>query len=138
MYLLGIDVGSSSLKAAVFDEKGNTLSVAKEEYPICVPQDGYAEQDAQEYYAALLRALKKTDKTLLGGVEAACICGQSPTEVFVDKQGVSVHPAIMWRDNRAQKQFERQKQTFTFEQLDKLSGCPVPNRRIGRLSAWHG
>ena len=117
MYLLGVDIGSSSLKAVIFDKEGNTLAVEKAEYSISTPQEGYAEQNAEEYYSAFLKVLQKIDKAKLEKVEGMCVCGQEPTDIFVDESGTPLFPAIMWRDLRAKKQFEKQQEVFTFEQL---------------------
>ena len=108
MYLLGVDVGSSSEKVVVFDSAGNMLSIAKTDYPIYEEREGWAEQNAEDYYFAFLKNLEKIEKTILEKVTAICICGQTPTDIFVDKQGNVLRRAIMWRDSRAKKQFQRQ------------------------------
>jgi xylulokinase len=126
MYLLGVDVGSSSEKVVVFDYAGNMLSIAKTDYPIYEEREGWAEQNAEDYYFAFLKNLEKIEKTILEKVTAICICGQTPTDIFVDKQGNVLRRAIMWRDSRAKKQFQRQVKKYTFAELEELSGCPIP------------
>ena len=126
MFLLGVDIGSSSEKIAVFDYEGNLITVAKTDYPIYEEKEGWAEQNADDYYLAFLQNLKKIEKAVLEQVTAICICGQTPTDVFVDRNGEPLRRAIMWRDTRAKEQFQRQKENYTFEELEKLSGCPIP------------
>ena len=126
MYLLGVDIGSSSEKVAVFDYDGNMISLAKTDYPIVARNDGYAEQDADAYYLAFLQNLEKIGKAVLEKVSAICICGQTPTDIFVDKDGKPLLPAIMWRDTRAKAQLKRQMQKYTFAQLEAFAGCPIP------------
>ena len=120
MYLLGVDIGSSSEKVAVFDYEGNLITVAKTDYPIYEEKEGWAEQNADDYYLAFLQNLKKIEKAVLEQVTAICICGQTPTDVFVDRNGEPLRRAIMWRDTRAKEQFQRQKENYTFEELEKL------------------
>lgn len=49
--LLGIDIGTSSVKALVFDSDAcRTVAVHGEEYPIHTPKPGYAEQDPEDYW----------------------------------------------------------------------------------------
>lgn len=125
-YLLGVDVGSSSEKVAVFDTEGNILALAKADYPTYSDKEGWYEQDAEDYYRAFLKCLDGIDRELLSSVAAIGFGGQTPTDVFVDKDGVPVRRAIMWRDTRAAAQLERQKERFSFEELEEMSGCPIP------------
>ncbi len=125
--LLGVDVGSGSVRVAVFNTEGDVLALAKSDYPTYKDKEGWSEQDAVDYYEALLSCLKSIGKDNLFGVEAVGICGQTPTDIFVDKDGAPVRRAIMWRDTRAKAQLERQNERFTHEQLLHMAGCPIPN-----------
>ncbi|MBQ2581415.1 MAG: xylulokinase, partial [Ruminococcus sp.] len=53
-YLLGIDCGTSGTKTVLFDEKGVVIASASAEYPLYQPQNGYAEQDAEDWKKAML------------------------------------------------------------------------------------
>ncbi len=125
MYLLGVDIGSSSEKCVIFDELGNLISVAKTDYQI-IENGECVEQNANDYYTAFLQNLKQIGKDILLKVTAICICGQTPTEVFVDKNGNVLRNAIMWKDSRAKEQFTRQKAKYTFAQLENFAGCLIP------------
>ena len=125
-YLLGVDVGSSSEKVAVFDTDGSILALAKADYPTYTEREGWYEQDAEDYYKAFLECLDAIDGELLSSVAAIGFGGQTPTDVFVDKDGVPVRRAIMWRDTRASAQLERQKERYSFAELENMSGCPIP------------
>ena len=126
MYLLGVDIGSSSEKAVVFDYLGNIVSIAKTDYPIYAMQDDWSEQNVEDYYTAFLKNLETIGSAVLEKVTAICICGQTPTDIFVDCKGEPLRRAIMWRDTRAKAQLERQKQKYSFEELERLTGCPIP------------
>ena len=59
MFLLGVDIGSSSEKVAVFDYNGNLVASSKTDYPIYEDIDGYVEQNADDYYLAFLQNLER-------------------------------------------------------------------------------
>ena len=52
MYLLGIDVGTSGTKTVLFSEKGQALASYTGEYPLYQPQNGWAEQDPEDWWKA--------------------------------------------------------------------------------------
>ncbi|MEG1381977.1 MAG: FGGY family carbohydrate kinase, partial [Ruthenibacterium sp.] len=73
VYLLGIDLGTSSTKTVLFDTAGNAVASATVEYPLYQPQNGWAEQDPDDWW----RAAQSTVQTVLqkSGVAAADIKG---------------------------------------------------------------
>ena len=54
---LGIDLGTTGLKAVLADERGNIQGSGYCEYPLSIPSPGYAEQDPEAWYAALCAAV---------------------------------------------------------------------------------
>ncbi len=124
-YVLGIDIGSSSEKAAVFDDNGNTIATAVSGYEI-YSSDKTAEQDVEQYLTAFRKNMESIGKEILSKVSAICICGQTPTDIFVDKNGKPLRKAVMWKDLRAKSQYERLTKEFSFEKLESLSGCYLP------------
>ena len=59
-YLLGIDIGTSACKVAVFDRNGQVLAAANGDYPVYYPQEGWAEQNPEEWWSAVCKATKET------------------------------------------------------------------------------
>ncbi|MDQ8203087.1 FGGY family carbohydrate kinase [Pelagicoccus sp. SDUM812003] len=107
-YLIGIDVGSSSVKAAVLDiETGACVGDAfapKEELVIESPQAGFAEQDPQTWYDNARIAVREamTAARITGeSVEGIGISYQMHGLVCVDKAKEVLRPAIIWCDSRA-------------------------------------
>lgn len=108
MYLLGFDIGSSSVKVALVEgETGNCLASAfhpKQEMKMIAHQSGWAEQEPDQWWAALKEALAevlaeaKIDKTK---IDAIGISYQMHGLVCVDKQQQVLRPAIIWCDSRA-------------------------------------
>ena len=58
-YLLGIDVGTSSCKVAVFDDVGKVIAQASEYYPVYYPKHGWAEQDPLDWWEAICACTKR-------------------------------------------------------------------------------
>jgi xylulokinase len=102
-HILAIDVGTSALKAALYGAGGRLLAAATRRYEPRVPQPGWAEADATEWWTALTGALSD-----LGGrgfdlrsVQAIGLTGQMHTPVLLDEAGEVLAPTILWLDRRA-------------------------------------
>ncbi len=95
--LVGVDLGTTALKAGLFDLEGNLLATAESSYEISRPRPDRAEQDPEAWLRALDGVLGE-----LGGAPAAIgICSQVNTHVFVDESGAPLRPAIVWQDQRS-------------------------------------
>ena len=108
MQILGIDLGSSSIKIAVFDDsKQKTLARAffpKNELSIEVPNPDWAEQHPDVWWNGLKGALHKIkDQINLKNIQAIGISYQMHGLVAIDKNLTPVRPAIIWCDSRAVK-----------------------------------
>ena len=109
MYLLGYDIGTSSVKASLVDaETGQTVASAQypdAEAPIISRQAGWAEQEPQMWWDELRQATKrvgeKAGQEALGAVKAIGISYQMHGLVCVDKEGQPLRPSIIWCDGRA-------------------------------------
>jgi len=99
--LIGIDVGTTALKAVLIDLAGNRLAEFSRPYPTSRPEPGAAEQDPADWMRALLEALRGFETAHdLGGLRGIGICSQVNTHVFVGADGEPVRPAITWQDAR--------------------------------------
>jgi xylulokinase len=107
-YLLGIDLGSSSIKVALLDARtgapGGTTLYPESEQPIIAPAPGFAEQDPHEWYRNVCRAVREV--LALQGVSgneiaAVGISYQMHGLVCVDGARQVLRPAIIWCDSRA-------------------------------------
>ena len=110
MFLLGLDIGSSSIKASLVDARPGvfraiaTVRSPATELPIGAPQPGWAEQDPEIWWKNCCRAIKVLlKKTAVGPgqVAAVGISYQMHGLVAIDKAGRPVRPAIIWCDSRA-------------------------------------
>ena len=58
-YTIGVDIGTSGTKSVLFDEKGNVIASASAEYPMYQPQNGYAEQNPEDWYNASISTIRE-------------------------------------------------------------------------------
>lgn len=121
---LGIDIGTTSLKAAVFDENGQRVGVRAVDYTLDTDgKTGFIEFDAEKYIEMC--------KSVIDGLVAECgdICAlsvdtQGETLILTDEQGTPLHPAVVWLDNRAVDEAEAIKAHFGCERVYNVTGQP--------------
>ncbi|MEA4909700.1 MAG: FGGY family carbohydrate kinase [Anaerolineaceae bacterium] len=101
--LVGLDVGTSCVKAGLFDAGGHRLSSASAAVDLYIPRPGWAEQDPGAWWQAACQVLREVT-VAAGGAQVAALglAGQCPGHVLVDGQGQALGRAIIWRDQRAQ------------------------------------
>jgi xylulokinase len=103
--LLGIDVGTTSLKAVLFDADGALLAQASQEYPTAYPHPNWAEQDPDDWWRAACAVLPQViahagaDPAAIAGIG---VSGQAPSVVPVDAAGAPLRPALLWLDRRSE------------------------------------
>ena len=126
MYIyLGIDIGTTGVKAALFDEKGSLCGSGLAEYTLEKPSPDIVELDPEIYWLSVKEAVAKA----LGksgfspeNIRAFSITGQAETLIFTDAKGNPVRKGIVWLDNRAAEEAGEMEKVFTSERLFRLSG----------------
>lgn len=102
-YLIGIDVGTSGTKTALFDETARCIASKTVEYPLYQPQNGWAEQDPADWWNAVAEGIRAVlEKGGVRGSEVAGIglSGQMHGLVMLDADGHPLRHAILWCDQR--------------------------------------
>jgi sugar (pentulose or hexulose) kinase len=100
--LIGVDVGTTGVRAAVFDERGRVVSQADETCLYLAPAPGRAEADADDWWRATRVVMARiAEQTSLARADAIGVTGQAPTAVPVDGKGRALRRAILWLDVRA-------------------------------------
>lgn len=102
--LLGIDIGTSACKIAIFDRGGQVLSAATKDYPVYYPHPGWAEQNPEEWWTAVCQAIKEAlrqGKIDPGEIAGVGIDGQSWSAIAVDEDGRILANTPIWMDTRA-------------------------------------
>lgn len=100
--LLGVDVGTTGVRAALFDERGTPVADASAPGAPDTSRPDRAEDDADAWWRATCALTKQlATRVPLDCVEAVGVSGQAPTAVLVDADGAPLRPAILWLDVRA-------------------------------------
>ncbi len=111
--VLGIDAGTGGVRAALFDCAGRLLGIADRDYVTTYPQAGWAEQRPQDWWEALVGAVRAAlEKT---GIDSRRIIGlavDSPCDILLaDAAGAPLTDALMWMDLRGADQARRLTET---------------------------
>ncbi|MDR8390930.1 FGGY family carbohydrate kinase [Aliifodinibius sp. S!AR15-10] len=126
MYLLGYDVGSSSIKASLIEADGGKLissaTSPSKELEISAPEPGWAEQDPETWWTHVVKATKQIVSESginTSNIEAIGISYQMHGLVLVDENNKSLRPSIIWCDGRAvdigQQAFEELGEDYCLE-----------------------
>ena len=125
--LIGIDIGTSSVKAMAFDSAGAVLAEFAEAYPTRRPKPGHVEQDAENWMRLVDAALGHiAGQRDLAAVQAIGITSQVNTHVFVDRRGEPLAPAIVWQDGRCAAEAAELTQCIPEEERVAWWGEPRP------------
>lgn len=123
--LLGIDIGTSACKIAIFRKSGEVVATANGDYNVYYPQLGLAEQDPDEWWSAVCKATKECIQK--GNVNPADIVGigvdgQSWSAIPIDKEGNVLTRTPIWMDTRAKDICERLNQEIGEDEIFRVSG----------------
>ena len=102
--LLGLDLGTGSVKALLLDEDGSTLGEGSAAYPVRSPRPGWAESSPDEWWGAVVEAARVAVGTRGAEVAAIGLSGQMHGVVLTDERGRPSRPAILWADTRSGEQ----------------------------------
>ena len=117
--LLGVDFGTTALKACLFNEQGEMLASESAQYKLITKGD-FVEFNADDFFNIFSNTVKKiTDKYT---VDAMSVDTQGETLIALDKDGKPLMNAIIWLDNRAEKQAKDMQDYFGLETIYNLTG----------------
>jgi xylulokinase len=114
--IVGLDVGTTAVKAIAIDSDGTVVERAEESYPLSMPQPGWAEQDPDDWVRAAERALSRLDATAVG------FSGQMHGLVSLGAGDVPLRPAILWNDQRTAAECAVIERRVGLERLIELTG----------------
>jgi len=104
MTYLGVDLGTSALKAILVDDDQSLLAQAVVPLHTVAPRPGWSEQDPRDWWAAFKKAMEQLHAArpeAVASVHAIGLSGQMHGAVLVDRAGEPLRPAILWNDGRA-------------------------------------
>jgi len=137
--LIGIDVGTTSVKANLFDAKGSVIRFFSQTYPTHRSHQNHVEQNPDDWMNLVLRALGGLGEGITSGQVAAIgLTSQVNTHVFVDESGKALLPAIVWQDGRCDAEARLINDQIKDEDRIAWWGAPLPvdaSHMLARM-AW--
>ncbi|MFP3155562.1 xylulokinase [Lachnospiraceae bacterium ZAX-1] len=124
-YLLGIDLGTSACKIAVFSREGEIIATAAKDYRVYYPREHWAEQNPDEWWIAICEGIKEAllhAKINAKEIAGIGVDGQSWSSVAIDKTGNVLVNTPIWMDTRASKICDRLNKQIGSEKIFKVSG----------------
>ncbi len=122
---IGLDVGTSGVKALLVTSDGRVAASATEDYPLLTPKPGWTEQEPESWWQASCRALKSLAAQAPGQVEAIGLTGQMHGAVFLDADGTVIRPALLWNDQRTADECVEIENEVGRQLLRKTTGNPA-------------
>lgn len=127
-YLLGIDLGTSGTKTVLFDERGKRVAADTVEYAMYQPQNGWAEQEPDDWWNAAvktIRAVLSKSGITSESIAGIGVSGQMHGLVMLDKAGKVLRRSIIWCDGRTGRQCAEITEKLGRERLIGITANPA-------------
>lgn len=127
-WLLGIDVGTSACKVALFSPDGQVTAQGSGDYEVCYPEPGWAEQNPEDWWQAVCGAVRtmllesKIDPSDIAGIG---IDGQGWSAIAVDRKGTVLCNTPIWMDTRAHEICRELRDRIGEEKIFEVCGNPL-------------
>ena len=125
MMLMGLDVGSTGVKAVVFDEEGRARGSAYQEYPEVYPQPNWIELRPDDVWSATRQVIAQAAAEAGGGVRSLSISALGEAFTPVGDDWEFLHNTIVSPDNRAVAQAESWRETLGPQRVFEITGMPL-------------
>ncbi len=136
--LVGVDLGTSSVKVIVTDPDGRALGMATRPYAVETPNPGWAESDPRAWWREVVTAVRDAVAGArsggAGSPSALGLSGQMHGVVLADAQLEPVRPAILWADIRA-AEVMRAYESLTADSIARLANPVIPGI-AGPILLW--
>jgi xylulokinase len=101
---LGIDIGTSSVKAVLIDQGGAIVGLGSDALTVSRPAPGFSEQDPQAWWQATVTAVKALPAAQRAAIRAIGLSGQMHGATLLDEKDRPLRPAILWNDGRSARE----------------------------------
>lgn len=124
-FILSLDLGTTAIKVALFNNKGDIVALSRKEYSLLTPKPQYVELEVEKYWDAFKEGLNEVMKKVKidkKGIAAIGISAQGETLILIDKKRKPLRNAIVWLDNRAEIESDKLSKKFSDEDTYKITG----------------
>lgn len=137
-YLLGIDVGTTGTKTALFSETRGMIALDKISYGSFNSTQGYSEQDAADLWEAVTGTVRSVcrNRVRAGRVAAISLSVQGGTLIPVDSNFEPLRSAILWSDTRCEEESKAFAKTFGADYMYKKTGWELENGLTALQILW--
>jgi xylulokinase len=134
---LGIDLGTSAVKALVVGVDGTVRGAGSAEFPTLRPQPGWAEQDPDAWWQATIEAVRQaigwSGQATIAGIGFS---GQMHGAAFLGENDKPLYPAVIWADQRSSRQAAEITAKVGAEPLIEIAGSPVVTGFMAATAVW--
>ncbi|MFW9923549.1 MAG: xylulokinase [Candidatus Thorarchaeota archaeon] len=127
-YLLSIDIGTTGGRSILFNQQGQIIDSAYEEYPCYFPTPNAVEQNAEDWWAVTKKTIKEVlekSKVKQSNLVSLSVTNQRETIVPVDENGTPLSRAIVWQDRRTTNECQEIKEKIGSEKIYEITGLTV-------------
>lgn len=137
-YLLGIDIGTSACKVALFDTGGDIVAQEIASYAVHYPRPGFAQQNPNDWWDSVCGCLRRlTQRVKPDEIAGIGVDGQSWSCILIGERGEALSDTPIWMDTRAQAQCADMRRIIGDERLFSVCGNPVtPSYALPKLM-WY-
>lgn len=135
--MLGVDIGTTSTKAVLFTENGEVIQQENIGYPLYTPNISTAEQDPEEIFQAVLKAISNiTKQHSQKHISFVSFSSAMHSVIVMDAEDQPLTPCITWADNRSEAWTHKIKNELNGHEIYKRTGTPIhPMSPLSKL-AW--
>lgn len=128
LYMIGIDIGTTSTKAVLFEQNGRIIASSNEGYPLYTPSASVAEQDPEEIFAAVIQSVKQimADSQISPNqIMFISFSSAMHSVIPVDQAGKPLMRCLTWADNRSQPWSDKLKNELGGHDIYMRTGTPI-------------
>jgi xylulokinase len=136
---IGIDLGTSSVRALALSEEGGVIAVQSRDYAIREPHPGFAEQSLEDWWKATcdcLQRLLRLESLVDVRIRAVGLSGQMHGLVLLDRDGNPLRNAIIWPDTRTADICREWSETIGAKAIGNITGLPLATGFLAPSLSW--
>jgi xylulokinase len=137
--LLGLDVGTTGTKAALFDRSGRLQALGQAEYPTHHIRPGWVEQSPDDWWSAACTSIGSALADVPDAsarIAGVAVSSQAPALIPLDRAGRPVRPALIWMDRRADAEAKALADRFGSETIERITGNRPDPLYVAAKALW--